>query len=145
MGLLRKLFLTREIISRTGVVHFRRYRLLKTPIMRLYLHQILESDKDGDLHCHPWSFVSLILKGHYVERRPDDVLTQCKPGTIFHRKATDVHCIDEVVKPTWTFVSAYGKRREWGYQTEYGWVDNETYRRVKNASRRIAQEKNETK
>ena len=89
MGLLRKLFLTREIISRTGVVHFRRYRLLKTPIMRLYLHQILESDKDGDLHCHPWSFVSLILKGHYVERRPDDVLTQCKPGTIFHRKATE--------------------------------------------------------
>lgn len=133
MGLLRKLFLVREIKSRAGAVHFRRYRLLETPVLRVYVHQILEADKDGALHDHPWSFFSAILAGHYVERRPHNVLTQCRTGTIFHRKATEVHCIDEVVKPTWTFVVAYGRRREWGYQTEIGWVDHQTFRNLKHS------------
>lgn len=135
MKLLRKLFLVREIVSRSGVVHFRRYRLLETPILRLYVHQIMESDKDGDLHDHPWGFFSLILKGHYVERRPHNVLTQCRPGTIFHRRAIDVHCIDEVLKPAWTFVVAYGRRRQWGYQTDIGWVDHQTYRELKRSTK----------
>jgi len=139
MGLFRKLFLIREIISRKGVVHFQRYRLLETKWLRLYIHHILESDKDGDLHDHPWNLISVILKGHYVERRPDDLLTDCKPGVVFHRRADQPHCIDEVVKPTWTFVIAYGKRRLWGYHTAMGWVDHETYQSVKNRARKISE------
>jgi hypothetical protein len=137
MGLIKKLLLTREIISRTGVVHFRRYRLLETPILRFYIHQILESDKDGDLHDHPWNLISIILKGGYIERfwdkkRKRNQLVAHSSFDIFRRSATDFHCIDKILKPVWTFVIAYGKRREWGYQTEIGWVDNKTYRQLKN-------------
>lgn len=146
MSLFKKLFLIREIISREGVVHFRRYRFLETPWLRLYLHQILESDKDFDLHDHPWSFYSLILRGHYEEKlsvpgwqdmggASDYVLNQCTPGTLNHREATQPHCINQVFAPTWTLVFAYGKRREWGFHTEYGWVDHKTYRKIKNAGR----------
>jgi hypothetical protein len=153
VGVFKKLFLVREIISRAGVVHFRRYRFLETPWLRVYLHQILESDKDGDLHDHPWSFFSLILKGHYEEKLAtssgvriqngvlspiysgDTTLNQCTPGSFNHRRANQPHCLNQVFAPTWTLVLAYGKRREWGYQTPYGWIDNKTYRKIKNTGR----------
>lgn len=35
----------------------------------VYLHRILISDPDEDLHNHPWSAVSLILRGGYLEER----------------------------------------------------------------------------
>jgi hypothetical protein len=159
VGVFRKLFLVREIISRAGVVHFRRYRFLETPLLRIYAHQILESDKDDYLHDHPWSFFSLILKGHYEEKLAvpagvrisdgklspiysgDVTLNQCTPGSFYHRKAEQAHCLNRVFAPTWTLVIAYGKRREWGYQTEYGWIDHKTYRKIKNTGRDLDKEK----
>jgi hypothetical protein len=34
---------------------------------RIYLHHILRSDHDRANHSHPWSFISVMLKGSYVE------------------------------------------------------------------------------
>lgn len=137
---LKKLLLVKEIISREGIVHFRRFRLLETPIFRIYLHQILQADKDKHLHDHPWSFVALILKGHYEEKLlingSSHKLNQCKFGKIIFRKSTQFHCINNVFEPTWTLVFAHGKKREWGYQTELGWIDHKTYRSLKNVDRK---------
>ena len=109
--LINALFLIKEIKSREGIVHFRRYRLFSIPWFSLYLHQILEPDKDLHLHDHPWNFISYVIQGHYVERcyRPHgDKLTQARSGTIIRRKATQFHCIDKVIKPTWTLVITHG-------------------------------------
>ncbi len=34
------------------------------------IHHIKRADADVELHDHPWSFISLILKGWYEEERP---------------------------------------------------------------------------
>lgn len=34
------------------------------------LHHICTPDLDREMHNHPWSFTSIILRGGYVERRP---------------------------------------------------------------------------
>lgn len=65
--IIRFLFLVKEIKSRYGHVHFRRYRLLSTPWFSIYIHHILKSDEDKDPHDHPFNFSSLILSGAYQE------------------------------------------------------------------------------
>lgn len=49
------------------LVYLRRYFLFRSRFGNIYLHQILRSDDDPDPHDHPWSFVSLILSGGYVD------------------------------------------------------------------------------
>ncbi len=61
------LFMVKEIVSKKGVVHFRRFRIIETPWFNLYLHKIYESDNEKHLHDHPFSFTSLVLKGSYKE------------------------------------------------------------------------------
>lgn len=142
MGLLdriiRKVLLTREIISREGVVHFRRYRLLQTKFGGLYVHHILESDRDLDPHDHPWWFASLILKGGYVERRWSDdrdvsTMKLCQPGNLNVSPTTMFHRI-ALTGPTWTLVVTGPRTHDrWGYLTHGGFVDHETYRLEKNS------------
>ena len=46
MHFLLRWLMVREIVSREGNVHFRRYRLLWTPRGAVYVHHILVSDQD---------------------------------------------------------------------------------------------------
>jgi len=146
----------KEIKSKEGVIHFRRYRILWTPWFAIYLHNIRQPDKDIHLHDHPWNLLICILKGgyweivdkfkpkdgytptddfEYHEELKDGYITRSiknKPGQIFYRKSTDFHQIGKLLTPSvWTLCLTFGKRRQWGYQTEDGWIDHETYRRLK--------------
>jgi hypothetical protein len=47
-------------------------RAFNTPLGGVKLHHILRSDDDRDLHDHPWSFLSIVLKGGYWEHTPTD-------------------------------------------------------------------------
>lgn len=57
-----------EIPCEDGLVYLVRLRIVQTPWFGIYLHDIFEPDGDRDPHNHPWSFLSIILRGHYVER-----------------------------------------------------------------------------
>ena len=59
--------LVKEIRSKKGELHFKRWRILSTPWFNIFLHFINRADEDKDLHDHPWSFWSIILKGGYIE------------------------------------------------------------------------------
>lgn len=51
--------------------YLRRWHVIpRNPIFNIYLHQILRSDDDRALHCHPWCNMSVILRGEYIERVP---------------------------------------------------------------------------
>lgn len=138
MSLFRKLFLVKEICSKQGVVHFRRYRLLQTPWFAFYIHQICQSDSDKDMHDHPWNFLSLILKGAYREASklyPDFnsiVQRDCNPGNIISHSRMDAHQITLLTKVVWTLVFTFGRRSIWGYQTPQGWIRHDEYRKLKN-------------
>lgn len=135
---IRFLFLVKEIISKEGSVHFRRYRLLSTPWFNLYIHHILKSDMEIDPHDHPWNFHSLILKGSYTEMAwfPPAFerlfMKSFYPGDIIKHKAEDAHRIALRTRDVWTLVFTYGKKQEWGFRTKEGWVDHLTYRQIKN-------------
>lgn len=136
--IIRKLFLVKEILSKQGKVHFRRYRLIQTPWFALYVHQILQSDKDKHFHDHPWSFESLILSGSYYEqytKAPNHWVIRAKtyyPGDVVQHLAQDAHQITLRSPEVWTLVFTSGRERVWGYQTENGWIDFQTYRQMKN-------------
>jgi hypothetical protein len=136
--LIRKLFLVKEIISKYGNVHFRRYRLIQTPWFALYIHQILKSDEDADMHDHPWSFQSLILSGSYKESCKfapnfDSVIHSVfNVGDVIKHEAEDAHRITIQTPEVWTLVFTSGRTRYWGYQTPSGWIGHKEYRQLKN-------------
>jgi hypothetical protein len=146
MHFLLRWLMVREIVSREGNVHFRRYRLLWTPWGAVYVHHILVSDQDKHPHGHPWDFTSLILWGGYIEQlwessvrlhqlQPVDVpvpeTSEARIGTLIRRQANQFHHI-QLLKPTWTLVWTGPRIHDpWGYWTERGWVSNAEYRRLK--------------
>lgn len=137
-NLFRKLFLVKEIMSRSGTVHFQRYRVLSTPWFQIYLHKISQSDNDTDPHDHPFRFTSIILKGSYREFLATSPNWSVKQesifdfGSIIRRNHTDAHRIELISSCVWSLVFVTKRTGVWGYQTPDGWFDHKTYRALKN-------------
>lgn len=132
-----------------GAAHLADYMrrwLLRTPWFSLRLHNILTSDQGRDEHDHPFSFVSLILKGGYIEHRPGCICVAriqdgrtlspaggpCRfygPGSVVRRHAKDLHRLELVSGPAWTLVVSGAYHRVWGFQTPHGWVPFTEYSR----------------
>lgn len=136
---IKSLLLVKEIISKNGVVYFRRYRLLQTPWFGIYVHQILKSDQERHPHDHPFSYSSLILSGAYHEDvwySPDfkKRLSQSYyQGDVVEHSKLDFHKISLLTKEVWTLVFASGRTRTWGYLLKDGsWIDHKEYRKLKN-------------
>lgn len=127
------LFTTLKVWGREGEgLYMHRLRIVQTPWFGVYLHRIYRPDADRALHDHPWPFVSLVLFGWYEEVVPDDEKKPCqswlsykvRPVRWFNRKrATELHRIAWLSQsPVWTLVFVGRRCREWGFQTEQGWV-----------------------
>lgn len=116
-----------------GLVYLRRLILFKTPWVSLYLHWIYRPDGGGDPHNHPFSFLSLILRGGYVESRfemagrgealpyrralPDRARSALSVGRTNRRT---FHRITWAESPTVTLVLAGPSRQEWGFLDPLG-------------------------
>jgi len=117
--LLQKLFpLVLEIKSKTGILHFKRWRIFSCSKFNIFLHEISEADKDLHLHNHPWNFRSIILWGCYVELlklgkydgtnadetqsslsgRRDLAVNLHKPFSIYKKHKNEFHKILSIVK-----------------------------------------------
>lgn len=58
----------RQVIGPAKDPYMVRYILFRWgELPRLYLHKFLRSDDERAPHNHPWWFVSLVLRGHYLE------------------------------------------------------------------------------
>src|SRR5260221_12600638 len=84
----------------------------------LKLHIILRSDRDRELHDHPWTFVTWMLAGGYWEYTPtlpfiSDTLrrTWIKPGAIHVCRAPHPHRL-QLVNPAVTPCLTFPKSRE---------------------------------
>ena len=113
------------------------------------LHHILRSDNDRHLHDHPWTYITVILKGGYWEitgpvspyavadfhphlapylhfdRQRDNWFLRrwYGPGSILYRKATHTHRLDvEPGKTCWTLFMMGPWQQTWGFYTEEGKV-----------------------
>lgn len=117
---------------------------VRTLPFNLFLHHIVRSDHDRDLHDHPWDFCSLILKGGYIEETPAHanlketggwyngrLYTKKRwygPGSFNRKKATDAHRLEMGSKEgTWTLFWRAKPQRVWGFHTEQGWQRHDKY------------------
>lgn len=145
-------------------VYLTRWRLLATPFGSIYLHQLHADDNDRVLHDHPWTFISIILRGGYVETWADSRLAAFaeaqgsyvgrgaraagrvrertwRPGSVHRIRRGEFHSIRELRRtPTWTLLFVGPRRHEWGYATETGWVRFDDYHRRRRAEALAAKE-----
>jgi hypothetical protein len=102
----------------------------------VFLHKFLKSDPD-DVHDHPWSYATLILKGGYYEWIPQFDETGslsceiCKwrgAGHFRICRPTSYHRVE--LKPgvtAWTLFMPGPQTREWGFLVKDQWIHNENY------------------
>lgn len=122
-----------------GELYLRRLHFFKLPDFRLprllggrlfggaaMLHWIRTADPHPDPHDHPVSFLSITLRGGYVEWTPRGWASR----RVRFRRATDVHRIVAVLPGTLTLVLCGPVDRTWGFRTLGGWIDWRTYRRM---------------
>jgi len=107
-----------------------RLHLLRNRWFGVYVHHIRLPDRERALHDHPWAFVSLILRGGYVEELPDGHyrgafpaadtwhrrLVSRRPGSIHRMPADGLHRIRTLADaPCWTLIVRGRREREWGF------------------------------
>ena len=129
--------LVKEIKSKQGVLHFRRYRILETPIFNIYIHRIYMHDEDEHLHSHPWNMLVFVLNGSYAEEvKGEDKLVLARPMSCRFRSTKMFHKIKKVFSPVVTTLAfTFGKKVAWGYDVDGKFVDHESYRTEKNIRR----------
>ena len=124
-----KLYQEKRLITReSGELYMTRWYLIKNSMFNLMLHKIVLSDHEC-VHDHPWNFISLILKGGYVEHSEREVRNGYikkwskiyHPFQILYRKAEHRHRL-EIHQTCWSLVLRFKVRRKWGFWTKLGWV-----------------------
>lgn len=82
------------------------------PWCALRLHTIHTSDDGRDPHDHPWSFITLLLDGEYIEHRPGCEPKRYRAGSILFRRAADWHRLELLPAPTLPLTPRTGRRPE---------------------------------
>ena len=111
---------------------------ISTILGSIKLHHILRSDEDRDCHDHPWSFLSIILRGGYWEHTP--VSTGARfttrrwygPGRVLWRPAPSIHRLElPPGRTAWTLIFTGPRIREWGFHTICGFIPWMRYEQAK--------------
>lgn len=100
--------------------------------LNVYMHRFMRSDDDRALHDHPWWFVSILIRGGYIEHREDDYRVRTAPSIAFRRAETAhrvelFHAYDGSLKPAQTIIVTGPKRRHWGFWCPRGFVPWERF------------------
>lgn len=104
-----------------------RWRVVSTPWGGIYLHRMSGPDPRATLHDHPWRFLSIVLRGGYVERRLNPITMKVDEHHVvrhFNRmRLCDAHAIvDLLARETWTLLFVGRRVRTWGYWEGSAWV-----------------------
>ena len=117
-----------------GELYLTRLTLLKMPWFSIKLHWIHKADPDRDLHDHPWSFRSFVLRGWYEELSCEDPvimkITKKRRINWFNSKTPySAHRITKVSPNLLTLVVTGHKQKSWGFYDEktFEYTDWRTY------------------
>jgi hypothetical protein len=104
----------------SGDVYLSRLMLIRTKWFGLYVHVIRRADWSECQHDHPWSFVTMILKGGYEEQIGNVVVTR-KPGYVGYRPRSFEHRISRLLNGNAvTLVMRFTNHEAWGFRTLNG-------------------------
>ena|ERR1700686_4039773 len=91
------------------------------------IHRILRSDDDRAFHDHPWRYVSIILKGQYIEVTPvfkdgiyqGDARRVFRVGSLIFRKANSWHRLElQASETVWTLFITGPRKQSWGFMPQ---------------------------
>jgi len=102
----------------------------------VFIHKFLKSDPD-DVHDHPWSYFTLILRGGYYEWIPEfdssgkkvgETRYWRRPGHFRRCSADSFHRIElDPAVTAWTLFIPGSQKREWGFWVNDSWVSHDQY------------------
>jgi hypothetical protein len=99
-----------------------RWTLLGTPWFKVYLHRFVADDWSKDLHDHPKRFVTIGLRGGYVERTPTGAKTWLAPW-IRSFPAEHTHRVETIIgRECWTIAIVFKTVRKWGFHADGKWI-----------------------
>lgn len=128
--LFEKVIIKCLIQSKEEEEYLYRWKLFnKFKFFNIYIHNFAKPDSTV-FHDHPWDFVSVVLSGSYKEKRPGELTTHRKAGSIMFRTAEASHYVESLEGDVWTLVIRGPYRRTWGFWTTEGWVDHESYKKL---------------
>jgi len=124
--------LIKEIKSKSGEVHFKRWLIWKGKNKEIYIHGIYKADKDKHLHNHPWDIWTIVLWGSYIEKLPRGKQCVRSIFNVRKSKAEEFHAIGYLENPAYT-LAIVGPRRnsDWGFLMNGETVQHEEYRKLK--------------
>lgn len=135
--LFRYLFLIKEIKSKSGILHFQRWRIFACPLFSIFIHKIYLKDEDLHSHNHPWNYINVLLSGGYEElyyQYGKPLYRNVLPFQITKRKHDIYHSVNHVFKSPTTTLFLIGKKRyKWGYFVNGEEITNNEYREKKRA------------
>lgn len=111
--------LAEDHLCETGV-YLRRWRL-ETPWFSIRLHHWFASDDDRSMHDHPWDFITMPLRGSYVDETPAGP-QRVRAGRIYYRPSTHAHWVHLDRGRVWTLVLTGPKVRRWGFLVGRKWT-----------------------
>lgn len=139
-----------------GRVYLDRWGLAWDRVGRIFIHRMTAPDPGIDLHDHPWSFLTVVLWGGYVEQRANireaqdlaviaDAYPTCTRGVIEERRPfrprvmrlDECHTISHLLRRScWTLVIGGPRRRRWGFYLPSGYMHEAEYDATVRADRR---------
>ncbi|SRR6266496_1268817 len=99
-----------------------RWELFRLRKRAIYLHHFVGDDWSRDLHDHPKRFISIGVKGRYIEETPRGERVYRAPW-IRTFPATHIHRLRMINKADcWTIVIVLKTVREWGFWHGSQWI-----------------------
>ena len=120
-----------EELGREECPYLRRWILNGGKLGSLRLYHWISSDDKRAKHDHSADFITLILKGSYI-----DVSAYAheymRPGKVRRRKAEHTHFVDVMPNGCWTLLYFFPDRRRWGFWVQradksWKWVKSNKY------------------
>lgn len=121
------------VVGDAGDPYLLRWHLIpENPVFNMFLHCIRRDDYDSASHDHPWSSLSVTLRGAYREillehaaeytaccRQLDGLpftrTRRAGAGSIRWRRARTTHRLEVIRAPVWTLFITGPKTRKWRF------------------------------
>lgn len=114
------------LIKRWTIIGDRQQGVYRWPF-KLMIHYFVPGTEDPDPHDHPRSFVTLILRGHYVDVNRHGQREVMRVGKLRHRPAEHAHRTIAGPRGCWTIVVMGPQSREWGFWFDGVWMPSREY------------------
>ncbi len=98
-----------------------RFTVLKIGKLHIRIHRIVSEDKTDFYHSHPFHYLSIVLRGWYVERFSDESFCMNRRFSCMLRSAGVYHRIHQVGPNTITLIFTWEINKKWDLKPT-GWI-----------------------